>query len=150
MRDAVFSGLHRAVPRADHDTLRAIQRLRLQVIDAARRADPAACYDFLFRNRVVDQVKLGPDVVAAAGQLITAPALRAVLEAPPLKEALSARIPGAVIDRVVASTGLPVKEVTGALHNQGLNPVQCAVNRALIAESLRLPRATGDPILRVE
>ncbi len=150
MRDAVFATLHRTIQRADHRSLRAVQRLRLQVSDQANRVGPGACMDFLIRNRVDDGVVLSHDQQDAARGLIRAFADGPMQGKTPPRQRLTAVVSGSMIGWIKIATRLPSEQVQAALRHLGSDTVQCAVQRALLTRALQQPAAIGDPILRVE
>jgi hypothetical protein len=150
MRSAVLTALHLAAWQADPDVLRAIQTLRLHVLDTAAQAGPSACYDFMARNSLDDDVELSPEDSTEARRLVASLARDGKLTTAPAAETLAAPVPGKVIAGILASTHLPLSVVQQALHRQGSDENQCSVKRALLRETLRLPIAQGIALLHIE
>lgn len=150
MRDAVFTALELAVPHLDAQRLRAVQALRARALTAAAHRNTTACIDFLQRGQIDDDVVLPPDLPTAAAAQVRAIATTGFYGNDPKPVALKAPIPGPVVAAIITGTGLPPQVVQAAFRHQGSDAAQCAVQRALIDQALKLPGHAGEAILRIE
>ncbi len=148
MRAAVFASLHQSASSTDNASMRAIARLRLEVADLAARKGPIACFDFIARDTLDDDVELGENQIAEARRLLTRLAQAKRLNVVPAHPAQPVMISGRVVDRLGADTHLAKEDIVKALQRQGADEAQCDVRRALLREALRLTPQEGNPILR--
>lgn len=122
--------------------------LHLAQIDAASARDPQACIDYL-RTGSLFQVPV-PDRVRSTEQALG----RAMVEAgalvpPPPHPPAQASIPGKLISRIIADTTLGEASVRAALQDKGSAAERCAVQRALLANTLRWRGPERAAILRI-
>lgn len=148
MRSAIFLALALSVEHVDAERLRAVQTVRSLALDAAADAGPGACMDFLKRGQMDDKVVLNQPVANAAAAHIRAIAATGLFDRNPDSKPTEAMIPGPVVRAVMDSTGLSKSEVSAAFQQRGSDSAQCAVQRALMAEALKLPGHAGEAILR--
>ena len=150
MRDAVFRALHLAALRGDSQTLRAVERLRLDVLGRVPPQDGDGCMMMLQEDHLPGDLKLLPAEQAQASKLLSALSTAGKLPADLQQVAAKTAIPGTIIHDIMVSGHLSETDVRTALQHDGPFATQCAVGRMLIARALRLPANAGDPILRVE
>ena len=134
---------------ADGPILRKTVALRLAMLDAASKQGPDLCIRVLKMEKMQDL--LVPDTVRAKERaLSTEMADQGLLAAPKPPTVTSARIPGALICKVIAATGLPEKRVRDAIGNSVTPSDQCKVTRTLLRAALDgQGGADGTALLRV-
>ncbi|WP_226638329.1 hypothetical protein [Novosphingobium profundi] len=129
----------------------AAMRLRLDQLRAAREMAPATCLTLLHDGQLPQQASAFPEPLrarerAAAARLAETP----LPPENPGEEDTSVPIPGALIDAIIARTGLPDAAVREALQNEGEDAPRCDVAIALLAAALDWDGepATREAILR--
>ena len=150
LRDGVFAALRMAALRGDSETLRAVERLRLGVLQRIPRRDTAACMEVLQSSRLPYVTDLTPDEQKRARALLEDLAKANKLDEQAPLGPLTGMIPGTMIKQIMTSAHLGEADVRKALRHEATDAVQCAVSTGLIRQALRLPAREGDPILRIE
>jgi hypothetical protein len=133
---------------ASDDVLRQTIAVRLALLDAASVAGAETCMrvvrvDYIEDFTFPDQVRI------KERQLARSMAERGLLAAPNLPSVINARIPGALISKVIAATGLSERQVRDALSNKGRSTDQCKVTQAMLRAALKWPGKEAGDILRV-
>ncbi len=129
--------------------LRKTVALRLAMLDNASKQSPDLCMRVLKMEKMQDLVV--PDEIRTRERALAAEMVeKGLLAAPKPPTVTSARIPGALIGKVITVTGLPEKRVRDAISNSGSPSDQCKVTRALLRAALDgQGGAEGTALLRV-
>ncbi|MBX9662399.1 hypothetical protein [Novosphingobium sp.] len=133
---------------ASDDVLRQTIAVRLALLDAASAAGAETCMRVV-RADYIEDFTFPDQVRIKERQLARSMAERGLLAAPNLPSVINARIPGALISKVIAATGLSERQVRDALSKKGKSGDQCKVTQAMLRAALKWPGSEADDILRV-
>lgn len=118
------------------DLLADVQRIRADLLRAARKTGPDACMAFLRSRRMAPEVTVPPAVLLRERDLAVK-MLDARQLGPPQRVAPgTASVPGELIGKVISETGIPDKRVRQAMGGKGSDADQCAVTIGLIDAAL--------------
>lgn len=128
-----------------------VQRIRADILRAARKAGAAQCMAFVRTRRLPAEVTMPPAVLERERALAVKMLDARQLGPPQQIKPGTASVPGALVEKVIAATGLPDKRVAQAMGNKGPDADQCAVTIALIDVTLawKGPAKERDAILSV-
>lgn len=128
-----------------------VQRLRARLLEAAQKLGPAECMAFIRTRRLDRRAEVAPAILAAERKLAVKMLDASQLGPPARQPPARASIPGDLVDRVIAATGIPDRRVRAAMGGKGPDADQCAVTIALIEQTLawKGPAAGRDAILSV-
>lgn len=132
VRERVYSE-GRLLDGADFETT---MRLRLDQLRAARAHGTATCVELLGSSWLDGTVPVPDSLRARERRFATALAKKGLLKAPEPREAASAPVPGELVGRVMAATGLSEKRVAAAMQRKGSDAHRCAVAIALLEAAL--------------
>lgn len=128
-----------------------VQRIRADILRAARKTGAAECMAFVRTRRLAPQVSL-PVAAQLRERDLAVRMLDARQLGPPARVVPgNASVPGDLIEKVIAATGIPDGRVRTAMKGQGPDEDQCAVTIALIDQTLgwKGPVAQREAILSV-
>ncbi|MFM2370569.1 MAG: hypothetical protein RIS85_291, partial [Pseudomonadota bacterium] len=126
-----------------------VQRMRADLLRAARKTGAAQCMAYVRTRRMDAQVSV-PDVVLEAERKLALQMLNAQQLGPPQRIANgNASVPGALVSKVIDATALPEARVRQAMSGKGSDADQCAVTIALIDAALAWKGAEKAAILSV-
>ncbi|NLR39623.1 hypothetical protein [Novosphingobium sp. ERW19] len=113
-----------------------VQRIRADLLRAARKTGADACMAFL-RNRRMPPAVVVPPTVLERERTLAVKMLDARQLGPPQRIAPgTASVPGELIGKVITETGIPDKRVRQAMGGKGSDADQCAVTIGLIDAAL--------------
>ncbi|AXU18720.1 hypothetical protein C7W88_06170 [Novosphingobium sp. THN1] len=113
-----------------------VQRIRADLLRAARKTGADACMAFL-RNRRMPPAVVVPPTVLERERALAVKMLDARQLGPPQRIAPgTASVPGELIGKVITETGIPDKRVRQAMGGKGSDADQCAVTIGLIDAAL--------------
>ncbi|NKJ44958.1 hypothetical protein [Novosphingobium sp. SG720] len=136
---------YRAVPPRLDD----LARWRLDMMQTALADGPDTCLSVAGGGDLPQGAELAKAALARQQKLARAMLEAGELDAPqPAPGDRSYAIPGPMVDRVIALTGLPEARVRAAFHNKGTSADQCIVRMALIKAALAWKGADRVPILQ--
>jgi len=118
------------------DLFDAAMRVRLGLLRAARTQDTATCAHYLTSALLPGDVAVPEAVRAQERKLGRALAERGLLAPPQREPPHSARVPGALVETVMAATKLSQARVAKAMQGQGSDADRCAVGIALLQTTL--------------
>lgn len=126
-----------------------VQRVRIDVLRAARKAGAAQCMSYVRTRRLAPEVTVGTGVLLREGDLA-----RRMLDAhqlgPPARIAPGrVSVPGELVGKVIEQTGIGEARVRQAMDGKGSDADQCAVIIAMIDATLRWPGKERPAILSV-
>ena len=126
-----------------------VQRVRVDLLRAARKAGPAQCMAFVRTRSLGGDIRLPSAVALRERQLA-----RRMLEArqlgpPPRISRGQSKVSEAIVDQVTDATGLDEVRVRQAMNNEGSDTDQCAVMIALIDAALAAPETDRQAILSI-
>lgn len=126
-----------------------VQRVRVALLRAARKVNPAQCMAFIRTRRLPADLQL-PDAVAERERKLARTMLDARQLGPPPRIATGkASVSGAIVGKVMHTTGIGEERVRQAMGNAGSDADQCAVTIALIDAALAAPAPDRQAILSV-
>jgi hypothetical protein len=126
-----------------------VQRMRADLLRAARKTGAAQCMAYVRTRRMDAQVSV-PDAVLEAERKLALRMLNAQQLGPPQRIANgNASVPGALVSKVIDATALPEARVRQAMSGKGSDADQCAVTIALIDAALAWKGAEKAAILSV-
>jgi len=129
--------------------LDALARWRLGQLVVARRDGGDTCMALLSGNSLPDGLELSPAQAAQEQHLAKEMLAAGELDPPrPPSGKFTFKIPGLLIERVVAATGLSAEVVKGGLINKGTPAQVCAVRMAVLSTALDWKGAARTAILR--
>lgn len=132
VRERVYSE-GRLLDGADFETT---MRLRLGLLRAARTHGATTCVELLGSSWLDGTVAVPDSLRARERRFATALAEKGLLTAPQQREAASAPVPGELVGRVMAKTGLGEQQVAAAMRRKGSDAHRCAVAIALLEATL--------------
>ncbi|MBB3859755.1 hypothetical protein GGQ88_001016 [Novosphingobium hassiacum] len=149
VRDLVRERMYMTALVIKGPLLEDVQRIRVDILRAARKAGAAQCMTFVRTRRLGAEVALAPSLLSRESLLA-----RRMLEArqlgPPARlPANRTSVSGAVIGRVMDRTGIGEARVRQALNNAGSDADQCAVTIAMLDVALTQPEAQRQALLSV-
>ncbi len=149
VRDLVRERMYMTALIAKGPLLEDVQRIRVDILRAARKAGAAQCMAFVRTRRLGAEVTLAPSLQSResllAERMLEARQLGPPARLPPGR----ASVPGAVVGKVIDGTGIGEARVRQALGNAGSNADQCAVTIAMLDAALDLPEAQRQALLSV-
>lgn len=149
VRDLVRERMYMSALVVKGPLLEDVQRIRVDILRAARKAGAAQCMAFLRTRRLTPDVMLAPSLLSResllAERMLQARQLGPPARLPPNR----ASIPGAVVGEVVDAAGIGEARVRQAMGNKGSDADQCAVTIAMLAVALNLPKAQRQALLSV-
>lgn len=113
-----------------------VQRIRVDLLRAARKTGPDACMAFLRTRRMAPEVTVPPAVLLRERDLAVKMLDARQLGPPQRITPGTASVPGALIGKVITETGIPDKRVRQAMGGKGSDEDQCAVTIGLIDAAL--------------
>lgn len=119
-----------------------VQRIRADLLRAARKTGPDACMAFLRTRRMAAGVKVPPAVLERERTLAVKMLDARQLGPPQRVKPGTASVPGELIGKVITETGIPDKRVRQAMGGKGSDADQCAVTIGLIDVALGWKVAT--------
>lgn len=126
-----------------------VQRVRADLLRAARKVGAAQCMAYVRTHRLDRQVVV-PDATLEAERKLALRMLDASQLGPPQRMAPArAQVPGELVGKVIALTGIPDERVRKAMNGKGSDADQCAVNIALIDATLAWKGKDREAILSV-
>lgn len=126
-----------------------VQAIRANLLRAARQTGAAQCMTFVRTRRLDPQVSL-PASLREAERRLAVRMLDARQLGPPARIAPGrANVPGELVGKVIALTGIPDDRVRRAMNGNGSDADQCAVAIALIDATLAWKGKDREAILSV-
>lgn len=126
-----------------------VQRVRADLLRAARKVGAAQCMAFV-RTRRLDPQVVVPEATLEAERKLAVRMLDASQLGPPQRMAPArAQVPGELVGKVILLTGIPDERVRKAMNGKGSDADQCAVNIALIDATLAWKGKDREAILSV-
>jgi hypothetical protein len=113
-----------------------VQRIRADLLRAARKTGPDACMAFVRTRRMSPGATVPPAVLVRERDLAVKMLDARQLGPPQRIKPGTASVPGALIEKVVTETGVPDKRVRQAMGGKGSDADQCAVTIGLIDAAL--------------
>ena len=113
-----------------------VQRIRADLLRAARKAGPDACMAFVRTRRMAPEVTVPPALLLRERDLAVKMLDARQLGPPQRIKPGTASVPGALIEKVITETGIPDKRVRQAMGGKGSDADQCAVTIGLIDAAL--------------
>lgn len=113
-----------------------VQRVRADILRAARKAGAAQCMAFVRTRRLAPEVSIPAALQLRERDLATRMLDARQLGPPASIKPGTASVPGALIERVIADSGVPDKRVRQAMGGKGSDADQCAVTIGLIDATL--------------
>ncbi|MBB4614470.1 hypothetical protein [Novosphingobium taihuense] len=113
-----------------------VQRIRADILRAARKSGAAQCMAYVRTRRLAPEVSI-PVALQLRERDLATRMLDARQLGPPQRIAPgTASVPGPLVEKVMTATGLPDKRVSQAMGNKGSDADQCAVTITLIDATL--------------
>ncbi|OYZ43277.1 MAG: hypothetical protein B7Y31_04330 [Novosphingobium sp. 16-62-11] len=126
-----------------------VQRVRADLLRAARKVGGAQCMA-LIRTRRLDPQVVVPEAVLSAERKLAVRMLDASQLGPPARIAPgTVSVPGALVDKVMTLSGVPEDRVRKAMDGKGSDADQCAVTIALIDAALAWKGKEREAVLLV-
>lgn len=113
-----------------------VQRIRADILRAARKAGDAQCMAFVRTRRLPPEVSIPVALQLRERDLATRMLDARQLGPPQRIKPGTASVPGALIEKVIADSGIPDKRVRQAMGGKGSDADQCAVTIGLIDATL--------------
>ncbi|MGV3512124.1 MAG: hypothetical protein ACO1OX_09005 [Novosphingobium sp.] len=113
-----------------------IQRIRADLLRAARKTGPEACMAYVRTRRIAAEVTVPPAVLLRERDLAVKMLDARQLGPPRRVTPGTASVPGELIGKVITDTGIPDKRVRQAMGGKGPDADQCAVTIGLIDAAL--------------
>lgn len=113
-----------------------VQRIRADLLRAARKTGPEACMAYVRTRRMSADVTVPPAVLLRERNLAVKMLDARQLGPPQRVKPGTASVPGELIGKVITETGIPDKRVRQAMGGKGSDADQCAVTIGLIDAAL--------------
>lgn len=126
-----------------------VQRVRVDLLRAARKTGAAQCMAFVRTHRLGADTRVPIALALRERQLAWRMLESRQLGPPPRIANGQNKVSGAIVSQVIDATGLDEARVRQAMNNEGSDADQCAVTIALIDAALAAPREERQAILPI-
>ena len=149
VRDLVRERMYMTALVQKGSLLTDVQRVRADMLRAARKMGAAQCMAYVRTHRMATEVTV-PDTVLEAERKLALRMLDAQQLGPPQRIANGkASVPGELVSKVIDATAIPEARVRQAMGGKGSDADQCSVTIALIDAALGWKGAEKAAILSV-